>query len=418
MHGWHFFDVQCCIRLQSVLEMVCVNNAPPIFTMKRPILLAAVLAIAPLLPATAFAQTAPASTSVSESGSTQRMFAVNSVEAGQLTFSGAGTATFNNSIGSNNQFVVGSSTNLGVSASLSSTPEFDAVAKANLMLTGDSSLMQTNGTASQAANAQAASSAAASSALQTSLEVADSKFGSSFSEFQTKTSGTSGCGWWCGYSNNQSITTSAQYEEAKENFRSEKYSEAYTSAISTTESSSSGSSQSGVISGSFVSSSNSASSVAQTISQSSVYTQAASAASSAADDRFGSTFASRSNSVQGQTFTDEQSWSAAKSDYMSMLAKSFSDSGLQAAESGLTSQDTSNVTVTGLGAIASVNAKDSSTFLVDLSRLTTVTQATSTATANGSANSNLSTNSFASSSRAETASAFMQAFAATTDTSF
>lgn len=392
--------------------------------MKRSSILVALLALSPaVIAAPSYAQTASSGftpidsgSDVNQSGEAARMFIINAANAGALTFSGVGTASFNNSIGENNQFVVGSSTNLGVSAQLSSTPEFDAVAKANLALTGDSSLMQTNGTASQAANAQAASSAAASSALQTSLEMTDQKFGSTLDEFKTANSGTtSGGSWWGEYFGSGTTVdtvTAAQYEEAKEAFKSEKYSEAYSSAINSASSSSSGNNQNGVISGNFVSSSNSASALAQTVSQEQVFTAAAASAASSADDRFGNTYATMTSWSTGQGWGSEEAWSSAKAEYQTTLTKTFSDSGQQSAQAGLTSNDTSNVTVTGLGAIATVNSKDTSAFLVDLSRLTNISQTNSTATASGSANSSLSTNSFASQSRAETASAFMQAFSA------
>ena len=387
-------------------------------TMKRSSFFAALLALSPaVIAAPSFAQTTTPTPTVGDdqfqSGTTTRMFIINAANAGALTFSGVGTANFNNSIGENNQFVVGSSTNLGVSAQLSSTPEFDAVAKANLALTGDSSLMQTNGTASQAANAQAASSAAASSALQTSLEMTDQKFGSTLEEFKTANSSTTPGAWWMEYISGPTsaeTVTSAQYEEAKEAFKSEKYSEAYSSAINSASSSSSGNNQNGVISGNFVSSSNSASQLAQTVSQEQVFTAAATSAAASADERFGGRYDDMSPWSTGQGWASEEAWSNAKAEYQSTLTKTFSDSGQQSAQAGLTSNDTSNVTVTGLGAIATVNSKDTSAFLVDLSRLTNITQSNSTATASGSANSSLATNSFASQSRAETASAFMQAF--------
>jgi len=394
--------------------------------MKRSSFFAALLALSPaVIAAPSFAQDASSGltpinsgTDVNQSGTTTRMFIINAANAGALTFSGVGTANFNNSIGENNQFVVGSSTNLGVSAQLSSTPEFDAVAKANLALTGDSSLMQTNGTASQAANAQAASSAAASSALQTSLEMTDQKFGSTLDEFKTANAGSTSTGsWWGEYfggTTSVSTITAAQYEEAKEAFKTEKYSEAYSSAINSASSSSSGNNQNGVISGNFVSSSNSASQLAQTVNQEQVFTAAAASAAAAADERFGGTYQTieQGSWAAGQSWASQEAWSNAKAEYQTTLTKTFSDSGQQSAQAGLTSNDTSNVTVTGLGAIATVNSKDTSAFLVDLSRLTDIAQTNSTATASGSANSSLSTNSFASQSRAETASAFMQAFSA------
>ena len=49
-------------------------------------------------------------------------FSVTAASPGAIQFAGSGTAQFNNSIGTNNSFQVGSSTNLGVNASTSSTP--------------------------------------------------------------------------------------------------------------------------------------------------------------------------------------------------------------------------------------------------------------------------------------------------------
>ncbi|MFL2507628.1 MAG: hypothetical protein ACJ0G7_11065 [Parasynechococcus sp.] len=77
---------------------------------------------------------------------------------------------------------------------------------------------------------------------------------------------------------------------------------------------------------------------------------------------------------------------------------------------------TVQVAIEGLGAIASVNADEASSFTVNLDRLeafkSTGTQDNSSATANGSATATLSTNSFATQNNQRTASAFMQAFAA------
>jgi len=61
------------------------------------------------------------------SGTTQRMFIINATTPGGLTFSGVGTATFNNAIGTSNQFNVGSNTSIGVNASVSATQEFDGL---------------------------------------------------------------------------------------------------------------------------------------------------------------------------------------------------------------------------------------------------------------------------------------------------
>ena len=88
-------------------------------------------------------------------GTTQRMFIINATTPGGLTFSGAGTATFNNAVGTSNQFNVGSNTSIGVDASVSATQEFDGLSLGVMQMGAGSSLMQTNGTSSPAAATQA-----------------------------------------------------------------------------------------------------------------------------------------------------------------------------------------------------------------------------------------------------------------------
>ena len=78
-------------------------------------------------------------------GTTNRMFIINATTPGGLTFSGAGTATFNNSVGTSNQFNVGSNTSIGVNANISATQEFDGASVGIMTLGTGSSLMQTNG---------------------------------------------------------------------------------------------------------------------------------------------------------------------------------------------------------------------------------------------------------------------------------
>ena len=81
--------------------------------MKRPLLLAALLAVAPVAVGGA-AKATPL-----------QMFNISTPQAGVVNFSGTGTANFNQSLGTNNSFNVGSSTNLGVNASASSTEDYD-----------------------------------------------------------------------------------------------------------------------------------------------------------------------------------------------------------------------------------------------------------------------------------------------------
>ena len=141
--------------------------------MKAPLVLAALLLVAP---AAANAQSQSSSLAGSEdpnmSGSTKRMFIINATTPGALTFSGAGTATFNNAVGTNNQFNVGSTTSIGVEASVSATQEFDGLASGVMQMGQGSNLMQTNGTSTAAASIQASAVAANSVAIKEAESIA------------------------------------------------------------------------------------------------------------------------------------------------------------------------------------------------------------------------------------------------------
>ena len=127
--------------------------------MKTPLLLAALLLTAPAA-ANAQNSSRAGSDDPNMSGTTQRMFIINATTPGGLTFSGAGTATFNNAVGTSNQFNVGSTTSIGVDANVSATQEFDGMSMGVMQMGAGSNLMQTNGTSSSAAATQAASAAA------------------------------------------------------------------------------------------------------------------------------------------------------------------------------------------------------------------------------------------------------------------
>jgi hypothetical protein len=129
--------------------------------MKRPLLLAALLAATPL----ALGNAAKASP--------LNMFNIQTPSAGVVNFSGTGTANFNQSLGTNNSFNVGSSTNLGVNASASSTEDYDSSGSALLDLAGTSRLQQTIGTATSAFNAQTAAESSSLAAATAAHEVAN-----------------------------------------------------------------------------------------------------------------------------------------------------------------------------------------------------------------------------------------------------
>ncbi|MDB4486008.1 hypothetical protein N9025_01205, partial [Synechococcus sp. AH-707-B22] len=99
------------------------------------------------------------------------MFNIKTPAAGTVDFRGEGTANFNQSLGTNNNFNVGSSTRLGVSASASSTSDYSSTGNALLKLDGSSRLQQTIGTASSAFNASTAAESSARSADVTANSV-------------------------------------------------------------------------------------------------------------------------------------------------------------------------------------------------------------------------------------------------------
>ena len=118
--------------------------------MKKSLLVAAALT---LTTATAIVEPAKAS------GSSPQ-FTVTAASAGSINFQGDGTAQFNNSLGTNNSFQVGSSTNLGVNASASSTAEYGVTAGATLDMGSDSVLKQVIGTSGNSQSKTSTSTAA------------------------------------------------------------------------------------------------------------------------------------------------------------------------------------------------------------------------------------------------------------------
>ena len=360
------------------------------------------------------------------SGTTQRMFIINATTPGGLTFSGAGTATFNNAVGTSNQFNVGSNTSIGVNASVSATQEFDGLSLGVMQLGAGSSLMQTNGTSSSAAATQAASAAANSVATETAQRESHAKgwetATASSSETTHDTSRYGSCnrsgGWEFtttlfngAYSSNTEAqaeyASEAEWSAARTKFREFKntyetaynnnydssYSSAYSNVITNSASTATESSAEGIIKGEFLSTEDSITSIGQEGQLGAVVSSALTAATNTGAN------------------TNSESWKAA--------FNAAYEAGYQQSVGQTNTQSDSEVAIEGLGAIASVNADEASSFTVNLDRLeafkSTGTQTNSSATANGSATATLSTNSFATQNNQRTASAFMQAFAAGTN---
>ena len=390
--------------------------------MKSPLLLAALLLVAP---AAANANSIAGSDDPNMSGTTQRMFIINATTPGGLTFSGAGTATFNNAVGTSNQFNVGSNTSIGVNASVSATQEFDGLSLGVMQLGAGSSLMQTNGTSSSAAATQAASAAANSVATETAQRESHAQgWETATTDTQLTSVETGSYGsydrngewqWskdydtpWADLSASRQASYGSEgqtaYETEKSKFNSfrnsytnaynenynSSYSSAYNNIITNSSSTATESSATGIIKGDFKSTEDSVTAVGQEGQLSSIIDSALAAATNT-----------------GAT-TNSESWKAA--------FNAAYEAGYQQSVGQTNTQSDSEVAIEGLGAIASVNADEASSFTVNLDRLeafkSTGTQSNSSATANGSATATLSTNSFATQNNQRTASAFMQAFAA------
>ena len=111
---------------------------------------------------------------------------------------------------------------------------------------------------------------------------------------------------------------------------------------------------------------------------------------------------------------DETSWTSTRNE---AIESTVSDMTNQASSNGQSeSENSADVTVTGIGSIATLNASDDSAFNVDVATRIRTQLMTTNGTANGSAGGNLATSSFANQSLSQSASAFIQAFGADTVT--
>ena len=417
--------------MAQVLSLSTTN-----FTMKRPILLAALLATSSVMVQPAQSQT----TSMLE------MFDISTPSAGKINFTGTGTANFNQSIGTNNNFNVGSSTALGVNASASSTEDYTATGDADLQLAGTSRLQQTIGTATSAFNVATASEASSTAAHTSAFEVANSSsYGSSwtadYSDSLKSTGGwefrdtndadaTNGAGW---YTDNPSegesgyvASTSANQNTAWETYSKaeweagwkakydEQYETSYETAVSASSTESVNTDQSGIISGVFSTVDyGSATSEVDAAATSSMETAATTSAAehivvsgtsgnevySIATDEDGN----QTGNYAGQTLTQEEM----KKAYDKEFTQSFNAAYSSAA--GLMRTSDSSVTVTGIGVIADVNASENSSFKANATLIPTAAR-DGNGNGNASSGANLATSSYANQSNSSTASAFMQAF--------
>jgi hypothetical protein len=330
--------------------------------MRKSLLIAAALTVSS---ATAMVEPSFASSSGSSSSP---QFSVTAASAGSILFQGDGTAQFNNSVGTNNSFQVGSSTNLGVNASTSSTAEYGVTAGATLDMGASSVLKQVIGTsgtnAAKTSTATAAHDVARSTMSSTEIGV----------EWDRDTNGRwSSEGAW-----------KVDYDR--------EYNSAYQNAYSNIKSNETSTGQSGTISGVFATKETGSATTGGSMADWSA------SASASADSKYGVDYENRSSTY---SFSSEGAWQAA---YDAEYNRAYAG-----AAAGAQRTSESEVTVNGIGSDAAVTAAETSKFDVQIAQNSGMNFG-STATANGSSGASLATSSFANQSNSSTASGFMQAF--------
>lgn len=383
-----------------------------------------------------------------------KMFMINAVTPGVVSFSGEGTAQFNNSSSTANAFSVGSSTNFGVNASASSTNDYMVDSNALLQLAGTSQLQQTLGTSASAANTMASAEAASKAAESVATQRVTESFGQNWKDYGAR-NGVDVTATGSVASSNLTYKTEAAYEAAKQSEFNKEMKEVYASVDTSSRSTTAtGASANGIISGEFVTTNKSQTQIGATASSSA---NNSAVAKTAVEEVLGSNYSDSSSNTNdymekftsfagsdgkittageiaaakaaglvwnetaatsgstilaaGSALSQDQynTTKATKIDEaFSALQKSSSSSGNASNES------TATVTVTGVGSIATLNASSDSAFNVDVATRLRSSIPDTNGTANGSAGGNLATSSFANQSNSQTASAFMQAFGADT----
>ena len=380
-----------------------------------------------------------------------KMFVINATTPGTVTFSGEGTAQFNNSSSTANNFTVGSNTSFGVNGSVSSTADYLVDSFANLGLTNNSNLQQSLGTSASAANVSTAAASALSSAETSASRQADAAYGSTYSAYTSMLAANLSAG--VGNSNLEGFIAvggmdSTAWQEAKNNYEQGQKTEMMSALINTASSSSSTDSASaqeaaGIIKGSFLTENTSKTQIAATAGE---LTEFGETATNIATKQLGTNY--DAYNLKFQQYNTSNSTNSASLDQKLEGAelKAALDAGFQVNEDGTRlssenydqafteateksfasvtnaagsagsaySKSIADVSVTGVGSIASLNAADSSVFNTNIETRNRTTLYDNNGTANGSAGGNLSTASFANQSNSQSASAFMQAFGADT----
>ena len=381
--------------------------------MKRPLLVAAVLAAAPL-----FAGAANATP--------LQMFNITSSAPGTMTFSGTGTASFNQSNGTNNSINLGSSTSVGVNAAASSTQDYESYGYAQLDLQDSSRIQHTIGTATTAfANSVTTESSATAADVTATEHANSSKYGTEWTRDYNATysaevdaSYEAGSTWEydstrdagqayrrlkvggdASVSADYEYKSEADYEASSkaswkrgwEREYSSQYSQTFSAAQAASSADAGTTSGSGVIIAEFSTTDTGSSSTASAAASGALDASFAAAATSSAN-----------NEVGAKTAANTADWEVA---YAAAYSAAYA-----AAESNGARTSNSTVRVEGLGNIADINSRETSNFIAESDLTDGVTRPDSLGNGNASAGSSVATSSFATQSNAVTASGFMQAF--------
>ena len=251
--------------------------------------------------AAVFAATATAPALAQSMPDPGKMFMINAVTPGVVSFSGEGTAQFNNSSSTSNAFSVGSSTNFGVNASASSTKDYLVDSSALLALSGTSQLQQTIGTSSSAANTMAAAEAASKAADSIANRTTTSEFGQNWNDYKAQNGVDTS-------STTQNTTaleykTQAAYDAARKDFFNEQMTEAFSNVTTaSTTSSSQGASGQGIIKGEFVTTNSNRTDIGASAGSSAANSASA---TSVANSEFGSSYIEYTNKFLSYAGSDK-----------------------------------------------------------------------------------------------------------------
>ena len=392
--------------------------------MKRPLLVAAVLAAAPL-----FATTANATP--------EDMFNIVAPTAGVMTFAGNGTASFNQSLGTNNSINLGSSTNLGVTASASSTADYMSDGYAQLDLDDTSRLQHTIGTATTAFNTSTAAESSSRAAAVAAFEYANSSsYGHEWSSEWNASYATEqgwgymsqeeaevevGAGSQAGYykldaSGSVDTSVEANYQSTSDweagsksawqvgwdNEYSTTFTDAYETAVSSATSNAGTTGGTGIISATFNTTETGSGSTSAAGRQGEF--RAAAHESAAASLQEASLYADFDS-----TITIGSGSAQYDADYAAAYSAAYSDA-YGAANATGSRESVSDVSVTGIGSIADINSLDSSTFTAESVLIDGASRSDTLGNGNAAAGASLTSTSYASQSNGTTASGFIQAF--------